>query len=316
MTSYSCIIMEGDIMKKKIKRIFKYGIIITFLIIGTFSVRGYREDVAVAMFHNDSAIEIKNKEDQADQIRSAMLNRDEKIVLKYQGSINELENDADVLMAEIFAVDSADTSTDWDYLKNIFQSYEMESAYTSKEAEITYHFTYDETKEETAEVDKKIKDILKKMKLDSKSDYEKIKLIHDYIVKNNAYDESLTYYSAYDVLFNKSSTCQGYALLNYKMLTEAGIPCRIITGLAGDKNPVNHAWNIVKLQGKWYNVDTTWDDPVTNTGEQILQYDYFLKNTADFKGHRRDAEYKANQFMKNYPMAAKSFTKAMDKGKK
>jgi transglutaminase/protease-like cytokinesis protein 3 len=91
----------------------------------------------------------------------------------------------------------------------------------------------------------------------------------------------------------------------YRMFTEAGLEARIISGIG---NGASHAWNIVKVEGKWYNIDLTWDDPLSYNGEAVLTYDYFLKNTKEFSDHRRDAEYRTDQFLKNYTIAKTSYT--------
>ena len=43
----------------------------------------------------------------------------------------------------------------------------------------------------------------------------------------------------------------------------------------------NHIWNAVYVNNKWMHLDLTWDDPVTSTGEDILEYDYFLISTKE-----------------------------------
>ena len=84
------------------------------------------------------------------------------------------------------------------------------------------------------------------------------------------------------------------------MFNEAEIPCRIIIGTA---NGGNHAWNIVKVDEKWYNIDLTCDDPISPDGKPVLTYNYFLKNDTDFKNHIRDTDFKTKSFLKTYPIA-------------
>ena len=89
------------------------------------------------------------------------------------------------------------------------------------------------------------------------------------------------------------SNCNGYALAFYLIIDECGILCDYVAGY-------NHAWNIVKLNGLWYNIDVTWDD--TNNK---INYDYFLKGKADWKGHDRNtatAGYEYDQYnqLKNW----------------
>ncbi|MEI0738921.1 transglutaminase domain-containing protein [Paenibacillus sp. JTLBN-2024] len=68
------------------------------------------------------------------------------------------------------------------------------------------------------------------------NDHEKIKAIHDWIVLHLKYDETLQKYTAYDGLSSGSTVCQGYSLLAYKMLKDAGITNRIVEGTATPRN--------------------------------------------------------------------------------
>ncbi len=102
-------------------------------------------------------------------------------------------------------------------------------------------------------------------------DHEKVKAIHDYIVKHVSYDTSYKAYTAYEALVNRSAVCQGYALLTYQLLKEAGIENHFVTG-TGDGQP--HAWNLVKIENKWYHLDTAFDDPVPDEQGRVT-YSYF-----------------------------------------
>ena len=56
----------------------------------------------------------------------------------------------------------------------------------------------------------------------------------------------------------------------------------------------NHIWNAIFLDGKWYHLDLTWDDPVTNDGKDYLEHNYFLISTT--KLHNLDiTEHKFDQ---------------------
>ena len=77
-------------------------------------------------------------------------------------------------------------------------------------------------------------------------------------------------YDMYGALVNHSSVCQGYAETMFYLLKKAGLSCAI----ASSQN-INHAWNIVKVNGKWYHVDATWDDPVWDMPGRS-NHDYFL----------------------------------------
>ncbi len=119
----------------------------------------------------------------------------------------------------------------------------------------------------------------------SMTDYEKVKAIHDYIVVETEYDiENLNRdtipdadYTAKGVLENHIGVCRGYAEAFKLLMDELEIPCDIESGYA---DGISHAWNNVKIDGEWYQIDVTYDDPLSNdnaSGDKAnLRYDYFL----------------------------------------
>lgn len=114
--------------------------------------------------------------------------------------------------------------------------------------------------------------------------YEDIKMIHDYLVDTINYDSSLSkqnIYNIYGALVNRECVCEGYARAFKYLLDELDIPCVMIIGTATNLQgeTENHAWNYVQLNGAWYAVDTTWDDPVVvggGTASEESKYKYFL----------------------------------------
>ncbi|MGG2933814.1 S-layer homology domain-containing protein [Bacillus pacificus] len=135
----------------------------------------------------------------------------------------------------------------------------------------TLKITYRETKEQTEYVMKQAKEIVSSITQVGMDDHEKVKAIHDYVVKHVSYDTSYKAYTAYEALVNRSAVCQGYALLTYQLLKEAGIENHFVVG-TGDGQP--HAWNLVKIENKWYHLDTTFDDPVPDEQGRVT-YSYF-----------------------------------------
>ena len=163
----------------------------------------------------------------------------------------------------------------------------------------------------------RVDEIINKIIKPGMTDYEKELAIHDYIVTHCEYgyeDYSNDYaYRAYGALVQGKAVCNGYAEAMALLLNCVGVESDIMTGWA---NGELHAWNRVKLDGNWYQVDSTWDDPVPDRGEfaghqffnvtddimddthdwtktdyeacQDLSYNYFKKNNAiggymDFK---------------------------------
>ena len=166
-----------------------------------------------------------------------------------------------------------------------------------------YYFDIDylATQEEIDEVSRRAQEIVDSFDLSQEDDYTKIKLLYEYICTHYTYDDTLTKFSAYDGLTTGSMVCQGYALLTYKVMWSAGIPSRIVTGVSQQEN---HAWNIVKLNGVWYNLDTTWDAADEIGG--VMHWNYFLKSEADFTGHTRFNPYITDNYNRAHPMAKKS----------
>jgi hypothetical protein len=113
---------------------------------------------------------------------------------------------------------------------------------------------------------------------------EKEYAIHDYIIKNTTYDmenyKNNTVpnisHTAYGSLVNGVAVCDGYSKAARLFLRDSGIESGIVVSEA-----INHAWNFVKLDGYYYFLDLTWDDP--DHGDSIY-YTYFNATDAEMKG--------------------------------
>lgn len=108
------------------------------------------------------------------------------------------------------------------------------------------------------------------------SDYEIVKAYHDYLVNFNTYQETGSRsHSAVGALIDGYTVCEGYSDAFDLLCYLSGIECLQIVGTAtSSSGSENHAWDKVLLNGAWYNVDVTWDDPVSS--QPVLRYDYFL----------------------------------------
>lgn len=135
------------------------------------------------------------------------------------------------------------------------------------------------TQDEINEINNKVDKILNDNVNNNMPPKEKIRAIHDYIIDHTEYDKLKyenknddTYKSntAYGVLIEGYGTCNGYAdameifldkmnIINYKISNE------------------EHIWNLVYLDGKWYHLDLTWDDPISDIN--INRDTYFLIST-------------------------------------
>jgi transglutaminase/protease-like cytokinesis protein 3 len=90
------------------------------------------------------------------------------------------------------------------------------------------------------------------------------------------------------------------------------IPCVLISGTAQNSEGTteNHEWNYVQLDGKWYAIDVTWDDPIIQGGGYLtnsLKYKYFLKglNTIN-KNHFLNGKVSVNGITFTYPNLEKN----------
>lgn len=142
------------------------------------------------------------------------------------------------------------------------------------------------------------KEFIDSLQSKKRSDYEKEKVIHDYIVDNVVYgypegkkEPEGDAYSAYGALVLKKAVCNGYAEAMKLLCDLAGVNCKMIAGTAdGD----NHAWNLIKLDKEWYHVDVTWDDPQPDDSSRIM-YTYFNTNDTQMAA---DHKWDANVYQK------------------
>ncbi|MBR3163607.1 MAG: hypothetical protein IKF17_05885 [Clostridia bacterium] len=139
---------------------------------------------------------------------------------------------------------------------------------------------------------------------------KKIKQIHDYLVDNLSYDQALSgnnIYNLYGALVNKSCVCEGYAKAFKYLLDEAGIDSVIVIGTASNSKgeTENHAWNYVAIDGAWYAVDSTWDDPVIQGGGMLTstyKYKYYLKGAQTMaKDHIANGQFTTGGKIYSYP---------------
>lgn len=145
--------------------------------------------------------------------------------------------------------------------------------------------------------------------------YENIKIAHDYLVESIEYDQTISksnIYNLYGALVNKECVCEGYAKAFKYLMDLLDIPCTIVIGKAtnSEGNTENHAWNYVQLDGIWYAIDCTWDDPILEGLGFISnssKYKYFLKGENEFnKSHMPNGQFTDNGKIFTYPSLSKT----------
>lgn len=101
---------------------------------------------------------------------------------------------------------------------------------------------------------------------------EKAKYAHDYLTHSITYTFDCPYdQTIYSALVNGQSVCAGYSHAFQYLMQKMGIPCTYVLGYAAGGY---HAWNLVQLDGEYYAMDVTWDDPLGSPPERY-KYDYF-----------------------------------------
>ena len=241
-------------------------------------------------------------------VRKKLKQRTTNFTVKLKSSSNNVNKLQNSVLTEAFR--HTGVPTEGDYLYGQWRRYWYNAKGKKSKGKYTISLTYRFQYFTTAAQEKKVTDaatkLLTKMNLKGKSDFVKVRTIYRYLCNNIVYDEAgskddsnVLCHSAYAALIKKKAVCQGYAMLLYRLALASGVDCRYVTGVAYDQygNSEGHAWNIVRLGKKYYNVDSTWD-----AGETLLSY--FLLCNKNFKNHYRDAEYNTTAFNKAYPMSS------------
>lgn len=146
--------------------------------------------------------------------------------------------------------------------------------------QVTWQIEKKYKEEEINALKQKIDSIINELNLNNLTDHDKIKVLHNYIIKNTMYDNNMAttnesvYQSnkAYGSLIEGYAVCSGYSDAISLFLDEFNIPNIKVSS-------DNHVWNLVYIDGSWKHLDLTWDD----TENIYTFYNYFLINTEELK---------------------------------
>lgn len=174
------------------------------------------------------------------------------------------------VLVKIACIENSSVSSTYKYVGND----EYISAF-----KLTYTKSREKALNEKMQLEKKADSILKGITSDM-NEFEKVKYIHDKITKKCVYGElkSGSHDSAYGCLVKGKANCEGYSKAFLLLCNKAGIDCMIVTGTAVDNEgeSASHMWNMVMVDGKWYNIDLTWDDPtLISFDKNYVRYDFF-----------------------------------------
>lgn len=155
-----------------------------------------------------------------------------------------------------------------------------------------YSCTAEEITSRKAEIEQAATSCLTELSADA-SDYEKVRFVYTWLVNNVDYDQNASdNQNIYSSMVGHASVCAGYAKGMQYLLSKLSVPCIYITGTLSSGG--THAWNMVQCNGKWYQVDATFGDPVFQNTQDIpednISYAYLCCTDAQFNGSHRPDE--------------------------
>ena len=147
------------------------------------------------------------------------------------------------------------------------------------------------------------RDLLGEIITEEMSDYEKELAVHDWMIAWAEYDQAALSSlpgaqptpdsdNPYGFFTGRAAICTGYTSTFQLLMDLLGIECVTVEGTAYNGTE-DHAWNMVRLDGDWYCVDVTWDDPVSSTPVSPAAAHMYFNVTSDFMrqfGHQWDEE--------------------------
>lgn len=138
------------------------------------------------------------------------------------------------------------------------------------------------------------------------SDYTKMLQVHDTLVQLIDYsDSSVSSRNIYGALVDNKVVCEGYAKVFKYILDSINIDCILVSGDATNSSNKTepHMWNYVMVNGNWYGVDVTWDDPIIiGSKRTTIKHDYFCKsNSVFFDSHEASGKISENGMLFSLP---------------
>lgn len=122
-------------------------------------------------------------------------------------------------------------------------------------------YTLEQVKEMKNQTLTKAKEVIRQLDLANKNDYEKVFAVNQYLCDNCVYPDAEPYtnisHTPYGALIEKSAVCEGYARAAQLILSLCGMDSFYVVG---ETSGGGHAWNLVKVDGAYYQLDCTWND--------------------------------------------------------
>ena len=146
--------------------------------------------------------------------------------------------------------------------------------------EISYNIDVAQLNRMKSETPGLVQKAIQEMNAGTTDHYEIICAVNEYLCDTVVYPDSEPYAPETHTphgAFNGDAVCEGYATAAKLMLNELGIKCDIQTGVC--TNGGGHAWNLVELEGQWYQMDVTWNDGSPRRTDYLLVTDDYMKKS-------------------------------------
>lgn len=216
-----------------------------------------------------------NLSDAENYIYQQFQNRDTKITFSYVGDKNEFKNNIANVIKAAYEKD--------DYIGRSWLKIDPKATVSGNEINTNIDVAYLTTKAQEDYVNIELKNIVSQLIKPNMSELQKVTAINNYIIARYDYDDTLKSNNAYSALTTSRTTCQGYAMTAYKILTMVGIKNRIIVGTL---NGSSHAWNYVQVEGTWYHLDITSNDTTKDmyflVPGEFMKANNYLWNESDY----------------------------------
>lgn len=239
---------------------------------------------------------VKNYQNLLNVIYTVLNNGTSEFTFYCDDSYSECMNDFTKLTADQVLLSTINN------LVSPYNSYEKIYFKSTTYGKITMSLDKLYSEEEINLSEKKINDFMANNINDDMDVVEKIKVFHDFLINNSVYDKARANlienggetgksrsHKSIGPLVDGIALCSGYSDAMKIFLDKIGVTSYKISN-------ENHIWNLVYVNDQWLHLDLTWDDPVTNTGENVLLYKFFLIDTdtlhnLDSTGHNYNSTY-------------------------
>ena len=203
--------------------------------------------------------------------------------------------------------DDKDTLSAINNFVHPYNSFRNISFSINKYGKVSIRFNKIYSESEILLINKRIDEISSSLFYPNISNYDKIRLFHDYLVNNTVYDDSVNIdnqsvidtnsNTALGLLFDGKAVCSGYSDTMAIFLSRQGFNNYKISSEM-------HIWNLIYLDNSWKHIDVTWDDPVTSNGQNILIYDFFMIDTVSLLNKENNLHKNEHDFDRNYYIEA------------